>query len=377
MQLIQSILSSNFSFPENTLLFDIETTGLSADTSYIYLIGAIYLENESLVLTQWFCDNYSEEKELLLTFQKVLSSFSCLIHYNGTGFDIPYLNKKWNRHCIPYQIMAEETIDIYKLLLPFKKYTSLKDFKQKTVEQSAGFHRTDIFSGKDLTELYTAYTGKYQLATLTGNTKEADQLRQSILLHNHDDLLGLLTLYQKTKLLDFLSGKLSPSVLKIPEGILLSFDIPLLPFSLTLEKNNCQLIISDNTTDLFLPIYEGTLKYFFKDYKNYSYLKYEDTAVHNSIAEWIDKEAKEKCKPATAYQKKESIFLALPFQKPEQQEILKKTPLFYQEYKTLPTFIEYNDTFICTKEFIFACYESFFNSKFPFRYTNLLHFCPF
>lgn len=363
MQILQSILPSDFSFPKDTLLFDIETTGLSADTSYVYLIGAIYLENENLVLTQWFCDNYSEEKQLLLTFKEVLSSFPCLIHYNGTGFDIPYLNKKWKRHYIPHQVVAEETIDIYKLLLPFKKYTSLKDFKQKTVEQSAGFYRTDIFSGKDLTELYTAYAGKHQLATLTGNTKETNQLRQRILLHNHDDLLGLLTLYQKTKLLDFLSEKLSTSVLKIPEGILFSFDIPLLPFSLTLEKNNCQLIISDKTTDLFLPIYEGTLKYFFKDYKNYSYLKYEDTAVHNSIAEWMDKEAKEKCKPATAYQKKEGFFLALPFSKPEQQEILKNLPIFYQDYKTLPVFIDYNETLICTKEFIFTCYETFLQTK--------------
>lgn len=367
MQLIQTNLSNtpqfHNSFPEHTLLFDIETTGLCADTSYLYLIGTISIKQGELLLTQWFCDDYSEEKELLLSFQKFLSNFNCLIHYNGTGFDIPYLNKKWKRHCIPYQMTAEETLDIYKLLLPFKKYTTFPNFKQKTLEPLAGFSRTDTFSGKDLTELYAAYTGKHRLATLTGNTKESNQLLQSILLHNHDDLLGLLTLYQKTKLIDFLSGMLSPSILKIPEGILFSFDIPLLPFSLTLEQNNCQLTISENTTDLFLPLYEGTLKYFFKDYKNYYYLKYEDIAVHNSIAEWVDKEAKEKCKPNTAYQKKNSLFLALPFQKPEHQEILNSIPLFYQHYKTLPVFIEYNDTVICTNDFILACYNSFLFPK--------------
>ncbi len=357
MQIVQSILPSNHSFPKNTLLFDIETTGLSADTSYVYLIGAIYLRENHLILTQWFCDNFSEEKELLLSFQKTVSSFDCLIHYNGTGFDIPYLNKKWTRHAISYQIVAEKTIDIYKLLLPFKKYTSFANFKQKTLEQSVEFHRTDIFSGKDLIELYTAYTGMYRLATLTGNTKDADQLRQNILLHNHDDLLGLLTIYQKTKLLDFIAGTLSPSILKIPQGILFSFDMPLLPFSITLEQNSCQLIISDKTTDLFLSMYEGTLKYFFKNYKDYSYLKYEDIVVHNSIAQWVEKEAKEKCKPATAYQKKEGLFLALPFKKPEQQ--VSNLPLFYQEYKTLPAFIEYNDTTICTKDFIFCLFKEF------------------
>jgi len=84
---------------------------------------------------------------------------------------------------------------------------------------------------------------------------------------------------------------------------------------------------------LLLPFCEGELKFFFKDYKNYYYLKYEDTAVHASVAEWVDKEAKEKCKPATAYQKKNGTFFALPFLKPEQKEELTDLPLFYQEYK--------------------------------------------
>ena len=69
-------------------------------------------------------------------------------------------------------------------------------------------------------------------------------------------------------------------------------------------ENECSLTVTETTTDLFLPFYEGELKYFFKDYKSYYYLKYEDTAVHSSVAEWVDKEAKEKCKPGTAYQKK-------------------------------------------------------------------------
>ena len=367
MKFIQTTLNpsdiAGLSLPEDTLLFDIETTGLSADTSYLYLIGVIYAKAGELFLSQWFCDEYSEEKEVLTSFRDFIKDFPALGHYNGTGFDIPYLNKKFKRHCLSYQIDTEHTTDIYKLLLPFKKHTVFPDFKQKTLEQYAGFTRTDTFSGGDLTEVYAAYAGKYRLATLTGNTEEADALRYVMLLHNHDDLLGLFHLYCKTKLTDYLSGKLQPSVIRLEQGLLYTFDVPLLPFPLSLLQNECTFTVTEQETDLLLPFFEGDLKYFFTDYKNYSYLKYEDTAVHNSIAEWVDKDAKEKCKPATAYQKKNSIFLTLPFLKPGQAEALSNLTLFFREYKQLPAYVEYNDTLACHTPFIQACFQEFLSKQ--------------
>lgn len=363
MKLIRTSIEKNLSspvlLPSDTLLFDIETTGLSADTSYLYLIGAICKKEDELMLLQWFCDEYSEEKEVLSSFLDFIKDYPCLVHYNGTGFDIPYLNKKFKRHCLSYTINAERSIDIYKLLLPFKKYTDFSDFKQKTLEQSAGFMRKDTFSGGELTEVYAAYTGKYRLATLTGKTEEADALRHVMLLHNHDDLLGLLALYGKTHLTGFFHGCLQPSILKLEQGLLYAFDFPLLPFSLSITQNDCSFVITEQETNLLLPFCSGDLKYFFRDYKNYYYLKYEDTAVHTSIAEWVDKEAKEKCKPSTAYQKKNSLFLTLPFSKPEQQEYLSALPLFYREYKTLPAYVEYSDALVCEKTFIRLCFDAF------------------
>lgn len=351
------------SLPEGAVLFDIETTGLSADTSYLYLIGAVYRTEDGLTLSQWFCDEYSEEKEVLSSFLSFLKGHATLIHYNGTGFDIPYLNKKFKRHCLNGFIDSSVTTDLYKILLPFKKHTPFPDFKQKTLEEACGFSREDCFSGGDLIEVYTAYAGKSRLASLTGKTEEADALRHVLLLHNHDDLLGLLHLYQKTQLQKFLNGTLLPSVMKLPDGLLYSFDFPLLPFSFTMTQNECTLTISEKETDLFLPFFDGELKFYFKDYKNYSYLKYEDSAVHNSIAEWVDKDAKEKCKPNTAYQKKTSVFLTLPFQKPEQEDVLSNLPLFYREYKTLPAYVEYTEETILSKVFIDACFRPFLKYK--------------
>lgn len=356
---LNTTTTPGFSLSADTLLFDIETTGLSADTSYLYLIGAICLEEGELTLIQWFCDEYSEEKEVLTAFRDFIKTYTRLVHYNGTGFDIPYLNKKFRRHCLSYSIDSENTTDIYKILLPFKKHTDFPDFKQKTLEQCAGFTREDTFSGGDLTEVYAAYAGKYRLATLTGKTEEADALRHVMLLHNHDDLVGLYHLYRKTRLADFFSGTLQPSVIKPEQGLLYTFDFPLVPFPLSIMQNDCVFTVTEKETDLLLPFYYGELKYFFKDYKNYYYLKYEDTAVHVSVAEWVDKDAKEKCKPATAYQKKNGTFLALPFHKPEQKEELAELPLFYREYKVLPAYIEFNAESVCNPAFISACFYSF------------------
>lgn len=363
MKLIRKILDTNLisanNLPSDTLLFDIETTGLSADTSYLYLIGAICLENGVPTLLQWFCDEYSEEKEVLSSFRDYIRSFPRLVHFNGTGFDIPYINKKFKRHCLSYVIDSEKTLDIYKLLLPFRKHTTFPDFKQKTLEQYTGFQREDTFSGADLTEVYAAYAGKYRLATLTGKTEEADALRYIMLLHNHDDLVGLFHLYGKTKLTNFFTGTLQPSVIRLEDGLLYTFDFPLLPFPVSLQQQECLFTVTNQDTNLFLPFYCGELKYFFKDYKNYYYLKFEDTAVHSSIAEWVDKGAKEKCKPATAYQKKNGTFLALPFSKPEQNKGAPDSLLFYRSYKTLPAYIEYDTERICNRTFITACFDAF------------------
>lgn len=363
MKIIRTKLAKNIlphiSLPPDTLLFDIETTGLSADTSYLYLIGAICLESEEPMLIQWFCDEYSEEKEVLSSFLNFMKKYSRLVHYNGSGFDIPYLNKKFKRHGLSYTIHAEDSVDIYKLLLPFKKLTSFPDFKQKTLEQYAGFLREDTFSGGDLTEVYAAYTGKYRLAMLTGKTEEADALRHVMLLHNHDDLLGLFFLYSKTHLTAFFTGHLHPAILKLEQGLLYSFDFPLLPFPLTMEKNDCTFCVTSQEASLLLPFYYGTLKYFFSDYKNYYYLTYEDTAVHASVAEWVDKDAKEKCKPATAYQKKNGLFLTLPISKPTQKDCLSASPLFYKEYRTLPAYVEYSDTLVCETAFLHLCFDAF------------------
>ena len=76
---------------EDLLFFDIETTGFSGEYSMLYLIGCVYYRNNCWNLIQWFADTPDSEKELLETFFVFLKDFTVIIHFNGDGFDIPYL----------------------------------------------------------------------------------------------------------------------------------------------------------------------------------------------------------------------------------------------------------------------------------------------
>ena len=48
--------------PESCLFFDIETTGLSWKTSHLYLLGAVFYENEIWIHRQWFCQKPGRRK---------------------------------------------------------------------------------------------------------------------------------------------------------------------------------------------------------------------------------------------------------------------------------------------------------------------------
>ena len=78
---------------EQLLFFDIETTGFSASSTTLYLIGCAFYKNNSWHLLQLLNDDKESELELLTAFCNLSKQFTTLIHYNGEGFDLPYLDK--------------------------------------------------------------------------------------------------------------------------------------------------------------------------------------------------------------------------------------------------------------------------------------------
>ena len=68
------------------LFYDIETTGLGRNSSFLYLIGAVCYESGSWQLYQWLAPDFREEKALLEVFSEFIKNFSCTIQYNGDSF---------------------------------------------------------------------------------------------------------------------------------------------------------------------------------------------------------------------------------------------------------------------------------------------------
>ena len=120
----------------------------------------------------------------------------------------------------------------------------------------------------------------------------------------------------------------------------LQTDIPL-PVSLSLHGSgtvlkNCFLAGRERTVLLRLPVYDGVLKHFYPDYKNYSYLPAEDTAIHKSVAVYVDKSQRMPATAATCYTKKEGQFLPC-FSVPDE------LPLFRENHKDRQCFLLADD----------------------------------
>ena len=95
---------------------------------------------------------------------------------------------------------------------------------------------------------------------------------------------------------------------------------------------------NDFETKLSVKLFEGELKYFFENYKDYYYLPEEDVAIHKDVAASVDKAYRKKATASTCYAKKESIFL------PQYQQV--SEPVFYKERKDKVSYFELSDEFI-------------------------------
>lgn len=329
--------------------FDIETTGFAAEASYLYLIGCAFYKDGSFYLIQWFSEDIREERKLLTSFFEFLKNYDVLIHYNGSGFDIPYLQRKISMHGLDYSFDLLNSIDIYKIIYPYKKIFKLKNYKLKTIEAFLNIHRKDTSDGGALIEVYQSYLGKKHLEALRqkripGNpgqvTSESEQLLNQLLLHNEDDIRGLLQVSPILNYADLFEKPIRILQAGLDDGMLcIRFEISAsLPVRINFGSDVAHLTAFDRTAVLKIQAYEGELKYFYDNYKDYYYLPEEDCAIHKSVAYFVDKNYRVKAKPSNCYIKKQGVFVP-------QYEILMK-PCFKNNYQDKLTFLEVHTDFL-------------------------------
>ncbi len=407
MKTLQSKLNIQASYPlmtphnwEDIIFFDIETTGFSAYTSYLYLIGCMYYEDNTWQMTQWLADDMNSEVSMLEAFFQTLKSYKRLVHFNGSGFDIPFILQKCKQHHLDYTFEDIENFDIYKKLIPFKKLLPLPNYKLKTIEKFVGINREDSYSGEDLIQIYANYLGRLQYEKLlqknipdknikpkasmidsisrkeTDHTKNlsAEELSRLFLLHNLEDVKGLLKVSEILFYADLFekdianvlfqeentvspTQALTPDILingdetitssvsfhftlgnSLPQPVTLYTPLPSLLPEGTEDSNRSNhdfslfLKLSENRLTLTLPIYQGELKYFYDNYRDYFYLPKEDTAIHKSVAQYVDKDFKVKAKPATCYSKKYGHYI------PQAENLF--TPYFKNSFADKLTYFE-------------------------------------
>ena len=166
---------------EDIVFFDIETTGFSARSTTLYLIGVVYYKNNTWNIKQWFSEHPHNEAIVLASFFEFIKDYKTIVHFNGEGFDIPYLTSKFAKYNLPYSFDNFKSLDIFKHTRKVHKLLKLENYKQKTIEKYLGIERNDKFSGGELINVYNQY--------LITNDEE---LLHILLLHNKEDIIGML-----------------------------------------------------------------------------------------------------------------------------------------------------------------------------------------
>lgn len=357
LEVVLSPVFGNVSL-EDAMLYDIETTGLNPKASQLYLLGVLLFHKENSEFIQYFAESVRDEEEILEQFFQLCKTKRVLISFNGEGFDnrfIETMAKSYGK--LPLHLNLKQ-LDLFKLIRKRKRFYGLESCSLKSCERFLGIHREDRCSGGELISVYQEYL-----------QDKGSEKKNMLLLHNREDIQNLPALFsflayenifqgnvhfQRAELLvrdemkekndnhqkdnslqikDLELGERQNS--RTTEKLCLRFSLPSsVPVPLTLTPKNFLLEIKETSLCLTVPLYQGELCYFFKDYKDYEFIPSEDRVVHKSLAAMYPKEMREKAKASTAYQKMKTSFLPV-FQ--EGEKVFKKT---YQDKRCFIPFKE-------------------------------------
>lgn len=335
------------------LYFDIETTGFSPENTILYMIGAAFYScgDKKYKSVQWFAMSTEEELEILVDFVNFTRNFKTLIHYNGLGFDIPYIIKKCDFYGITHAFDAINHIDLYKILHPYKKLLKLDNYKQKSVEKFLGINRDDIYNGGQLINVFYEYVKLHKLNLVKEiETLQEKELLNILFLHNFDDIKGLLAIskiinYSDLFVEDFILEH--AEIVENNENNVLNLNLTTLctiPKRIVASNDYFSLDIYKNKIIAKIKVIKEELKFFHADYKDYYYLPVEDCAIHKSLATFVDKNHREKAKASNCYTRKKGDFLYV--------YSAYVTPSFKRKYKDSITFIELTKDFIKDEEML-------------------------
>lgn len=320
---------------ETLLFFDIETTGFTAKSSNLYLIGCAFYENENWHIRQFFAENTNEEADILHAFFDLAKNYTHLVHFNGNHFDLPYVTQKCQQLSLPYSFDDFTGIDIYKRISPYRFFLKLPNCRQKTIERFLMINREDTFSGGDLIKIYLDYVNQPD--------EESFHL---LTLHNMEDVMGMMEILPILAYHDLFNSDIKAKKVQInsysdvngivQKELFIKLLLPTpLPAATSFMCNNCYFTGEGDSAALKVPLYEEELKYFYSNYNDYYYLPNEDLAMHKSVATFVDKDCREKATARNCYTRKQSVYL------PQWDYVFE--PFFKRDYSSKELFFELTD----------------------------------
>ena len=274
------------------LFFDIETTGLSPETSWICLIGVLWYQHseKKWKLRQWLIDQEEEENALIQAFLDYSGTFSSMIQYHGRRFDLPFLEARCKR--LSLSITLPVSIDLYEVLKPCNVMFQLSHLKQTDLEGFLQLPPRRFPGGKRYVQFYKTWQSGHSHA-----------LEEAVLGHNQEDLLALCQLTELLGYLTFFQGSYLPESCLI-EGSRICFHLRLpmsLPVPCSLEAGPFALQCKEQWANVSFIMKEQSLRQYYENYRDYVYLPAEDTAVPKAIGGFLDRSLKRPARPESCY----------------------------------------------------------------------------
>ena len=284
-----------FGDPSEIVFLDIETTGFSRLYDSVYLIGMLYMEPSMQGLTpvvrQYLAGSVEEESKVLRQALDELRRFSVCVTYNGSLFDLPFMEEKSKRLRIwsaedQQWITRMRLVDLLRQYRRYQSFFGWPNMRLTTLEKEMGETRRDPFNGGQLIEVFHEYA-----------RSDDPKLEAVLLLHNYEDMIylpsllrieGMMRAIHKAQILQarYVNGALlldCDTLFPLSHRAMVSLgrkkkkDAPQLKAQYNFEAASPRVTIT-------LPSCDAPLYYYLPNAKDYYFLPQSGQLVHRSLA---------------------------------------------------------------------------------------------